>query len=295
MAVAPKAKLVMNVPGLKLVTQSKPGPFEQTRWVIMGSFKSGKSTTAASFPGTVVIDFEDKLQFVPDQFLTGLGFVVPSSLKSVEDFVTWLDAEKKRLGDKFPVKMVAFDTMTSWMRMAEHDLTMKHIKPEERATGKTIKDFGAGGGKGSKGWDLLTNTPLNVLQAVKMLGIGWIVTVHLKETTITRVENGKPVEVQALVPMLNPGLRDQLFATAEFLTKVVLTYDHVPAKVDAETGRRTPPSKSLVCTMEINAKPGDSADRTGSNVTMPSEIKLELGKAGAQIKAAYNAATGRTD
>lgn len=269
----------------------QPVPFAQTRWVLLGTFKSGKSSTAAGFPGTFVFDFEDKVQFVRPEHRQCIDYAVPTSIASVTGAIEALAAAKLKDPKNFPVHTLVFDTAGAWLDMCSADLTSQFITKDEQAKGSTITDYRASQ-KGSKGWDMLTSTPLKALSLAKRHGFGWIVTVHLKESTVQRIDptTNKPTEVTVLTPALNPSLRDKLLAAAEFIGKC--TMQNITGKAQIIDGKRVPPTTERKCVLEVQAKPGDSFDMVGSNIAMPKELVLNMGEQGSQLAAAYNTAVG---
>jgi len=293
--------LTCPVAGIQLNRGFDPGPMAMTRWFITGANKTGQTSFGASIPGAFHIDLEDKLRFVETQYRKITGSAQPTTLQQLDAVVDWLCAEKKAKGDKFPIQHVVLDTSDELL----YSILIPGMTKElvdggwNCKAGQDVTDYGAGGGKGSKGWSMVTLRAASLLRKLKAAGMGWTSLGHQKLQINTIRQDGTMVDVTTRRPAVNPGFYGLLKNMAEFTVMTFLRNKETKTEKILKhhvTGKEyTVPqvSRSTVGLLMIRESVGDSNEDIGSNVTLPAEVEVQQGRAWETVETLYNASVAR--
>lgn len=292
--------------GVPLKRSFEPGPIGRTAWLIAAPPKVGKSSLVASVPRCLVLDYEDKIRLIPDRFRPA-QYVVPKDLNAHDGVIKQLIADGSK-GDR-PFDTVAFDTANEFLyNILIPGLTIRYNQAQAAANkpgcppGTTIVDLPSSD-RGSKHWDSVTRYFLSSIRDVRAAGYGVLVTTHYKEEKVTIRTGGQLQETTVYKPALNPAVVAGLYRMAEFLATVGLktVEDRTPVQVVGADGQpkllsngqpmmQTQRTTRTVGFAQIREKPGDATKELGSNLTLPPEIDLPLGKGWEAITEAYDAA-----
>lgn len=246
-----------------------PKPIGQTTWLIGGEIRTGKTGLLTSIPRCLILDFEDKVQFVGRQDLNYVSGL--TKLEAIRDLVKWLCAQPPGSRE---FDTVAFDTLDELMysvimpEMTSHYKSIGKLKSEW----EDITDFASGGGKGSKGWSIVVDEALKLILSLKQAGYGVVLVCHLKERTST-IPDGKGnfVEVTTKKPAIPPSLTEALRRKVIFLGTTMVRI--IKGK----------PPEYLLYTQA-----GGDSENTGGNITLPAVIPLCEGSGWQAVTEAYN-------
>jgi len=271
------------------ILQSRPAPLERTRWFVMGPVKSAKTHFGASIEGGFMLDMEGKLCNVLPENRKLAGACQPTTLPEMDEVIKWVTTTKSVRGP------LVLDTLDSLL----YDLIIPGITQElitngwKPKAGQTACDYGSGG-KGSRGWDMVTNRLLGMLSAVYAAGLGWVALGHVKTETVQVRIGGQVQDLVKSRPAINPGSYGGIYRMAEFLARTSLRQTTVTKEVPVTIPTATGVLQSMK--MEEHTETNgvltiwDTATEnncTGSNLGMPAEIILPLGEAWATVAQAY--------
>lgn len=278
--------------------QAGPPPLETLRWYITGNVKSGKTSLVASIPNALILDCENKMQWVKPSDLKA-KYVVPTSLDDAENVIHGLIAAK----GKTEYKVVVIDTIDEFLHTFVIPGITKELFDDPKTGAKlaaTIMDVTEykSSDKGSGGWNLVYKRIGGLLRGLTLAGYGWVVTGHTKELTVKKNVNGRFQDVTVRRPALPPGLVAILYRLAENICTTGwhrgVRTDTIERKIGDRVIQDTV-SVDIHCPcLRISQKAGDSDDMPdiGSNITLPPEILFpRQGEAWAEIAAAYSKQT----
>lgn len=282
--------------GLEVKRKFTPGDLTSMVWLVSAPPKKGKSHLGANIPGAVGADFEDKWRHIPDVYRKA-EWVVPKTLKEFDAWHKQMVVDG--LAGKCPFNMVVLDTANEFV----YNILSRGMTDELKATGQSfgpgedIWDYKASP-KGSKGAGMVSLRMSRYVRDLKAAGLGVMILTHDKEVKLS--VGGQETTVYRAA--LSDGVVGRLYQAAEFLAKVslrtvvemgdapVLNPDGTP-KLSASgtpliTKQRIERTAQFIRFMELPSQP----DRElGTNVPMPPEIELPLGKAWETIVAAHKA------
>lgn len=295
---APTQTLVSPFGKYRVQSEPRPIPPHLMRFDLRGVSASGKSSLVATIgPRCMVLDFENKHGTLKIDGPRSQWFV-PRNLAEVDSFIMDVLAEADKPNRS--LDMVVFDTsnefISGFLRPGMTDLL--------KANGKTVSpledvcDYGSGGGKGSKGWDLVNRRFASYMQRLQIAGYGWGMVGHLKEETFTVNVGGQQQERVRLSPILNPGIANSIERLRLVTAQVFRRESAVPKTKTITVGgvKKEVPDGATLQTEYLLTFDGLEQGATGLGGTVAVSGTYKLPASGAWesvMVAAYNAGLER--
>jgi len=184
-----------------------PPSAKKVRLYLLGPSGGGKSSFIAGQARTLILDFDDGANSVPN----GLAHRIHiNSIDKLEVVITKLEADAK--AGKPQYDRVVWDTFDWYLDLLNPYLAVKH---SDAAKGIILEDITDYGSKGA-GWSILRVAAWNYVLRVEHAGYGWTCVSHLTEKTIT--ENYK--EKTVIRPVLSASIHQQIGRSCHIVANI---------------------------------------------------------------------------
>lgn len=230
-------------------TKPRPTPFEELRLYLLGPVGHGKSQFCASFPRTVIFDFENKVAALKERSDSLL--VVHRKTAAEYDEVINLLIDESQAGRKW-FDFICFDPMPSYVLLKRRQLTQLYFeKGLFKGLSEGMCDI-ARYGKDGNGWDIINQSVLGVMNRIYQEGgYGWICTAHM----MPEWKKGADGEILRWVSKLNAGVSGFLYKEAEYSGQIqrneTTTYPKVTLPSGAIVESKSKPARTSRWTLNL--------------------------------------------
>lgn len=256
----------MDIPGLEgfaIETGFTPVELLKSRVILVGRVLTGKSTFLASWPETLILDFDKGAGNIPK------AKAHRAKLRTYEEAERLFDKLKTlALKKQHPYKMLAFDGMDQWVELVASYLDAKFRT--EKKNFDSIWNYGVG-----LGYIEIARHALAPLKFLNQLGYGWTAVCHSKMVYSKEDSGGSPVQYERY--SLPDSVMQWLKNEKDYAWATDIQVERENVVKPGGKGYDTKVSTRVVLTTE-NLSTGDReyAMELGGKIWLPTTIELGL-------------------